>query len=79
MTDLPRSYPNLVYNPWRPQGKVRAKAAKANLLADLSRGVSLRHHAVIAIFYVRFDHGMLIYHVPWSRAGPEVRPAFCVS
>jgi hypothetical protein len=35
-------------------------------------------NAVIAIFYTRFDHGMLIYHVPWSRAGPEVRPAFCV-
>lgn len=33
----------------------------------------------MAIFYARFDHGMLIYHVPWSRAGPEVRPAFCVS
>jgi len=33
----------------------------------------------MAIFYARFEHGMLIYHMPWSRAGPEVRPAFCVS
>jgi hypothetical protein len=45
-------------------------------LSPSAAGTNLRHRAVIAIVYVHFDHGMLIDHVPWSRAGPEVRPAF---
>jgi hypothetical protein len=76
MIDLPRSHSYPVHNPRRPQGKA---SAKADLLPNCALTSELRHRAVIAIDYVRFDHGMLIDHVPWSRVGPEVRPAFCVS
>jgi hypothetical protein len=80
MADLPRSNSHAVYNPRQPQGKARAKeTAPAFLSPNCASGANLRHRAVIAIVYVRFDHGMLIDHVPWSRAGPEVRPAFCIS
>jgi hypothetical protein len=55
------------------------KPRRAFLSPNCASGANLRHRAVIAIVYLRFDHGMLIDHVPRSRAGPEVRPAFYVS
>ncbi|MGB6175445.1 MAG: hypothetical protein WBF43_03675 [Methylocella sp.] len=80
MTDLPRSHSYPVDNPRHPQGKARAKAAAPPfLLPNCAFGSELRHRAVIAIVYARIDSGPLIRCVPGSRAGPEVRPAFCVS
>jgi hypothetical protein len=68
MIDLPRSHSYPVFNPRRPQGKARAKAAAPPLLLpNRASGTNLRHRAVMAIFYVRYDHGMLINHVPGSR------------
>jgi hypothetical protein len=55
------------------------KPRRRFLSPNCASGANLRHRAVIAIVYLRFDHGMLIDHVPRSRAGPEVRPAFYVS
>jgi hypothetical protein len=80
MANLPRSHSHAVYNPRRSQGKARAKeTAPAFLSPNCSSGADLRHRAVMAIFYALFDHGMLIDHLPRSRAGREVRPAFCVN
>jgi hypothetical protein len=56
----------------------RKSAGKSGRAAVFVANRELRHRAVIAIVYVRFDSGPLIRCAPGSRAGPEVRSAFCV-